>query len=75
MPKQRYRVVLEQTGDGVLIGTVPALKGFYSSGKTLEELKANLQEAVKMQGETSEPAEKKPTGTRFAGVLELEIEV
>lgn len=76
MTKQRYRVVLEQTDDGVLIGTIPALKACYSSGKTIEELKSNLQEAIETQGETSVPVEeKRPTGTRFAGVLELEIDV
>lgn len=76
MPKQRYRVVLEQTDDGVLIGTIPTLNACYCSGRTLKELRSNLQAVIETRGEAPVPEEgKRPTGTRFAGVFDLEIEV
>ncbi|HDS45539.1 MAG TPA: type II toxin-antitoxin system HicB family antitoxin [Methanomicrobia archaeon] len=46
MTKQRFIVVIEKDEDGVFIGTVPAVKGCYCYGKTLDELMANLKEAI-----------------------------
>lgn len=46
MIKHRYIAVIERDEDGVFIGTVPALKGCYSYGETLDELIANLKEAI-----------------------------
>ncbi len=41
-----YTVHLEQAPDGVIIATVPALRGYVSCGDTLEEAERNIQEAV-----------------------------
>jgi len=46
MTKQSFVVLIEKGEDGVFIGTVPSLKGCYSYGKTLDELMANLREAI-----------------------------
>jgi predicted RNase H-like HicB family nuclease len=75
MTKQRFIVVLEKDEDGVFIGTVPSLKGFYSYGKTLDELMANLKEAVEAHLEAFETEEKELPVTRFAGIQVIEIEV
>jgi predicted RNase H-like HicB family nuclease len=47
--KQSFTVLIEKDEDGVFIGTVPSLKGCYSYGKTLDELKVNLKEAIEAQ--------------------------
>jgi len=40
------KVVIEDGGNGWLVGTVPALPGCISQGKTREELLANVKEAI-----------------------------
>ena len=47
MTKHRFTTLIEKDEDGVFTGTVPSLKGCYSYGKTLDELMANLKEAIK----------------------------
>ena len=46
MTKKRFIVLIEKDEDGVFIGTVPSLKGCYSYGDTLDELMANVKEAI-----------------------------
>jgi len=41
-----YRVVIEPDEDG-FHGFVPLLKGVHTSGKTIEETKTNLEEAIR----------------------------
>ena len=41
-------VVERDTETGLLIGFVPGLPGAHTQGETLDELKANLTEAVEM---------------------------
>ena len=59
----------------LFIGTVPSLKGCYSYGKTLDELKTNLKEAIEVHLEAFGEEEKKLPATRFAGIQEIEVEV
>ena len=75
MAKQSFIVLIEKDEDGVFIGTVPSLKGCYTYGKTLDELMANLKEAIGAHFEAFGEEEKKPPVTRFAGVQEIEVEV
>jgi len=41
-----FRVVVEKDESGYYVGEVPALPGCLSQGKTIEELKANITEAI-----------------------------
>ena len=75
MTKQCFIVLIEKDEDGVFIGTIPPLKGCYSYGKTLDELMANLKEAIEAHLEAFGEEEKKLPATRFAGIQELEVEV
>jgi predicted RNase H-like HicB family nuclease len=75
MIKHRYIAVIERDEDGVFIGTVPALKGCYSYGETLDELMTNLKEAVEAHLEAFGTEEKDLPVTRFTGVQEVEVEV
>ena len=75
MTKQSFVVLIEKDEDSVFIGTVPSLKGCYSYGKTLDELMANLREAIGAHFEALGEEEKKLPVTRFAGVPEIEVEV
>jgi len=41
-----FRVVVEKDESGYYVGEVPALPGCLSQGKTVEELKVNIAEAI-----------------------------
>ena len=43
----KFKVVIEKDETGYYIAEVPALPGCFSQGKTLEEAKKNIQEAIK----------------------------
>jgi predicted RNase H-like HicB family nuclease len=75
MTKQSFTVLIEKDEDGVFIGTVPSLKGCYSYGKTFDELKTNLKEAIEAHLEAFAEGEKKLPVTRFAGVQEIGVDV
>ena len=42
----KFRVVIEKDETGYYVAEVPALPGCVSQGKTLEEAKANIKEAI-----------------------------
>ena len=75
MTKHSFIVLIEKDEDGVFIGTVPSLRGCYSYGKTLDELMANLKEAIEVHIEAFRSEEKELPVTRFTGVQEIEVEV
>ena len=57
MPKKEYTLVIEQGEDGFLIGTVLELKGCHTQGETIEELLANVREAIELCLEVETPSE------------------
>ena len=75
MTKQSFTVLIEKDEDGVFIGTVPSLKGCYTYGKTLDELMANLKEAIEVHLEAFGLEEKELPATGFTGVQEIEVAV
>jgi predicted RNase H-like HicB family nuclease len=46
--KREYTVIVEQGENGYLIGTVPALPGCHTQGRTLDELLDRMKEAVEL---------------------------
>ncbi len=46
MPKQQFKVIIEQDEDGLLVASVPALPGCHTQAKTLAELKKRTREAI-----------------------------
>lgn len=44
--KMIFRVIVEKDESGYYVGEVPALPGCLSQGKTIEELKVNIAEAI-----------------------------
>jgi predicted RNase H-like HicB family nuclease len=41
-----FRVIVEKDESGYYVGEVPALPGCLSQGKTIEELRVNIAEAI-----------------------------
>jgi len=48
MNVKRFDVVVEKDEGGWFIGSVPALPGCYSQGKTEKELLKNMKEAIEL---------------------------
>lgn len=48
----RYTVNFEEAEDGVIIATVPLLRGCVSYGYTIEEAEGNIREAIECYIET-----------------------
>ena len=45
----KYIVIeVEKDEDGILVGSVPSIPGCYTQGETIEELIANLKEAIEV---------------------------
>ena len=65
---REYLVVIEQDDDGRYVGEVPALKGCYSEGETLDELLVNIREAIDLCAE--EAADQRP---RFVGIQRVMV--
>ena len=42
----RFRVLIEQDEDGVFVATCPSLPGCVSQGKTREEARTNIRDAI-----------------------------
>jgi predicted RNase H-like HicB family nuclease len=48
MKKYNFTVLIEKDEDGILVASVPALKGCHSQGKTMDELLARIKEAIEL---------------------------
>ncbi len=42
----RFRVLIEQDEDGIFVATCPSLPGCVSEGKTRDEARANIKDAI-----------------------------
>ena len=43
-----FNVIFEQDEDGYFVASVPSIPGCYTQGKTLEEAKKRIKEAIKL---------------------------
>jgi len=68
MAKEFY-VVIEKDEDGYFVGEVPALRGCYSQGKTIDELLSNIRDVIEMAIE-DEPF----ISSEFIGVQKVSLE-
>lgn len=67
-------VVIEKDEDGYY-AYCPELKGCYSQGNSLEEAKANIQEAIELYLETLSEPEKQDLLNREVLTMTLEVQV
>ncbi|NMB83861.1 type II toxin-antitoxin system HicB family antitoxin [Candidatus Roizmanbacteria bacterium] len=77
-----FKIIIERDEDGLFIGSVPAVPGCFSQGKTYEELIKNIKEALELSLDFAKknraysakihfPEEKKQTD--FVKVIDLPI--
>ncbi|CFX16046.1 Uncharacterised domain UPF0150 [Syntrophomonas zehnderi OL-4] len=55
MEKRTFTVLIEKDEDGMLVASVPALKGCHSQAKTMNELLTRIQEAIELCLEVGRP--------------------
>lgn len=70
----QVNIVIEKDEDGYY-AYCPELKGCYSQGDSLEEAKANIQEAVELYLETLSESEKRELLSREILTMILEVQV
>ena len=66
-----FTVVIERDEDGYLVASVPALKGCHTQGKTMDELLANVKEAIELCLEV----DKEFQAEEFVGVQQVKVKV
>ena len=73
--RTEYTVVIEKDQDGHYVGSVPALPGCHTQGKSLDQLLERMQEAValwlEVNGENA-PSPVERVGFQISGALQEE---
>jgi predicted RNase H-like HicB family nuclease len=69
--KREYAAIIQRGESGVLVGTVPSVRGCFTHGKDMEELLVYVREALELcLEELGEEAEEPP---EFLGVHKIVV--
>ncbi|MBI2595590.1 type II toxin-antitoxin system HicB family antitoxin [Candidatus Daviesbacteria bacterium] len=79
-PKQelQFKILIEQDEDGIYVASVPELPGCYTQGKTLEQVRNRIKEAIELVLESDQEIKKeklqspKPA-SNFFGIEEITV--
>jgi len=66
-----FTVIIEKDEDEYYVGSVPALKGCHTQGKTMDELLKNIKEAIELCMEV----EKEIPKEHFVGIQQVQVKV
>lgn len=72
MKVKKFDVLVEKDECGLFIGSVPALPGCYSQGRTEKELISNIKEAIGLHLETIKEA-RKTQAPQFIGIKKVAV--
>lgn len=72
MKKHNFTVLIEKDEDGMLVASVPALKGCHSQAKTMDELLARIKEVIELCLEVDR---EDLSLNQFVGVQQIEVQV
>lgn len=64
-----FTVVIEKDEDGFYVGSVPALRGCHTQGKTMDELLENIKEAIELCLEV----DKDVPNEQFIGIQQVQV--
>ena len=70
MRSLEYLVLIEEDGDGMLVASVPALKGCHTQAKSLSVLIERVKEAIKLCIKVERKA---PKPLKFVGLQEIKV--
>jgi len=66
-----FTVIIEKDEDNYYVGSVPALRGCHTQGKTMDELLKNVKEAIELCLEVEE----KIPEEQFVGIQQVQVEI
>ena len=71
MKKKMYNftVIIEKGEDGFYVGSVPALRGCHTQGRTMDELMKNMKEAIELCLEVEKDIPKE----EFVGIQQIRV--
>lgn len=74
----QFKVLIEQDEDGLYIASVPELPGCYTQGKTVEQVRERIKEAIELVLEAdkdikAEKLSSPSSSSRFFGIEEVTI--
>ena len=64
-----FTVVIEKDEDGIYVGSVPALRGCHTQGKTMDELLKNIKEAIELCLEVDKDVPQE----QFVGIQQVQV--
>ena len=64
-----FTVIIEKDEDGFYVGSVPALRGCHTQGRTMDELLYNMKEAI----ELCQEVEKDVPDEHFIGIQQIQV--
>ncbi len=64
-----FTVLIEKDEDGYYVGSVPALKGCHTQGKTVDELLKNIKESIELCLEVEGEIPKE----EFVGIQQVQV--
>ena len=67
----QYTVVIEKDEDGYYVGSVPALPGCHSQGKSIDQLLERMQEAIGLWLEVN--SEDSPSPLELVGIQRIAV--
>ncbi len=75
----QFKVLIEQDENGIYIASVPELPGCYTQGKTLEEARKRIKEAIELVLESDKDLKKEKLASplsrsNFFGIEEITIQ-
>jgi predicted RNase H-like HicB family nuclease len=75
----QFKVLIEQDEDGIYVASVPELPGCYTQGKTLEEARRRIKEAIELVLESDKDIKKEKlaspkSSSHFFGIEEVTIQ-
>ena len=66
-----FTVLIEKDEDGVYVGSVPALRGCHTQGKTIDELLKNIKEAIELCLEVDKDVPRE----KFVGIQQVQVQI
>ena len=64
-----FTVLIEKDEDGFYVGSVPAIRGCHTQGKTIDELLKNIKEAIELCLEAEEDIPEE----HFIGIQQVQV--
>ena len=73
MKKREFYVLIEESDDGTLVGSVPGLRGAHSYGSDFKELMAHMKEVIELCLEYEQEMGKPENEMEFVGIQKIEV--